>query len=480
MRGKILVVLMLALVPVFASVRASVDENPVIAGESVEFSIEARGESVEFPKIEKIGDVPVTEEGSQRFEHFENNRTVVEWVKLYALTPKRSVTIPSYTVIVDGKAEKTKPIYLQVKSAGGSGTENFRLKLSSDKHEAYVGEMVTVTLRFYEKKEVPVMHVEFPPIRYENFWVKRVGSEKRYAQNGFLVHEIRYLFFPQKPGKLLIGPASVKVAVAKKMRDAFGFIVRRPQWMTLQTNPVPLEVKPLPHGVKLVGRFQIEADAKPKSVRSGDPVELFLKVEGEGNIEDYEPPALSLGGVTIYADAPKVSQNYSHGIYRGLWQRRYLLIAEKSFVIPPFSLRYLDPATGEVRTRKTEPIAIAVKSGEKGPLASTRECNTDGHGKRQAPMTEKFWIALIAFAAGMATMYLLHSLGKMFEAKREERSGRPSSDKAMLQRLMPYVHRYPEAAVMAENLYAKIYEGKPVAVDRKQFEAFMKKLEKRG
>lgn len=95
-------------------------------------------------------------------------------------------------------------------------------------------------------------------------------------------------------------------------------------------------------------------------------------------------------------------------------------------------------------------------------------------------MTEKFWIALIAFAAGMATMYLLHSLGKMFEAKREERSGRPSSDKAKLQRLMPYVHRYPEAAVMAENLYAKIYEGKPVAVDRKQFEALMKKLEKRG
>ncbi|WP_456323637.1 BatD family protein [Hydrogenimonas sp.] len=481
MSGKIFkatfMISVLGLLPILASVRASVDENPVISGESVELSIEAKGEHVKFPKIEKIGNIPVTEEGSQRFEHFENNRTVVEWVKLYAFTPERSITIPSYAVVVDGKTKKTSPIFLQVKNGGGADIKkDFRLEIESDKKEAYVAEAVRVVARFYEKKSAPVMNVEFLPIHYENFWVKRIGGEKRYVKNGYLVHEIHYLFFPQKAGKLVVEPVSVKVAVAKKMRDAFGFIVRRPIWFTLKSESIPLQVKPLPPDINLVGHFKIGAEAHPRSVLAGEPVELHVRVNGEGNIEDYDPLELKIKGVTVYADKPKLSQKYSHGIYRGKWEMNYVLIAQKPFTIPPFTLRYLDPSSGEVRTLETSPIEIEVKGATQKDIPVKDSKSKIGSPEPKIDFVKNSWL-MLAFVFGMGTMYGAVSLARFLGRKQKKRPKKIIKEKEMLQRVLPYVHRCPDAAIMAENLYAKIYEGKPVKIDIKKFESLMSKID---
>ncbi len=471
--GRIALCLLLIL-PLFAEIHVEVNENPAISGERVELEIEAIGERVEFPKIGRIGGAEVASEGSRRLEWFDGNRSVVKWVQVYAFTPKKSLTIPSFTVIVDGKEERTGPIFLQVKPDVKRSGDDFHIELKTDRQEAYVGEAVGVTIRFRERRNVPVMSVDFVPLKYEDFWVKRVGKPRRYSEGEYLVHEVHYLFFPQRAGELTIGPAQVKVAMARKVRDAFGFIVRRPQWSTLTSKPLKLSVRPLPEGVTLVGRFTIQTDLSSRRVEAGNPVTLTLGVKAEGNIEDFEPPRLKIPGVTVYADPPKITQRYSGGVYSGEWRRRYVLIAERPFTIPPFTLRFFDPEKGEVREVSSDPVRIDVvgggtAAGQKSPLA-TQEA-ADGHtGGAILPL-------VAAFAAGMATASLLSwIIGRARRRKREPRR-RIEGELQMLQALMPYISESKEAAQMAENLYANLFEGRAVKIDRKVFEKLLRRLQ---
>ncbi len=470
---RILALWLLLFIPLLADVTARVDENPVILGEMVEYEIEAAGERVEFPKIESIGGEKVTTEGSRRLEWFEGNRTVLKWSQVYSFTPKKSLTIPSFKVIVDGKEELTKPIFLQVKPNRANREDDLKIELNVNREEAYVGESVDVSIRFKEKRDVPVMSVDFVPIRYEDFWVKRVGKSRRYREGEYLVHEVHYLFFPQMAGELTIGPAEVKVATAKKIRDAFGFIVRQPQWRTVVSKPVTLHVKPLPDDLKLVGRYSIRVDASPKRVEAGAPVTLTVHVEAEGNIDDFELAPLRIPGVTVYAESPKIKNSYMGGVYGGSWERKYVLIAQKSFTVPEFEIKFFDPQKRRIEMVSSERIEIEVAGGVQH--ADRRETPEKKSSIEPVSRYKDYLSAIISFIAGMALMYAVLQLGRKRRRKKEPHR-HTKKELEMLQRILPYISESKEAAQMAENLYANLFEGKAVKVDRKAYERLIEKL----
>ena len=462
-----------------AGVTASVDENPVIAGESVELSIEAEGEKVRFPKIREIGGYRVTEEGMQRFERMEGNRSVVSWVKLYAFTPKRSLHIPSLRVEVDGRTRRTEPIDIRVDPAGVKN-EGLVLDLLADRKRAYVGQPIDVKVRFMERRDIPVMNVDFVPMTFEHFWGKQVGRIRRYREGAFLVHEKHYLLFPQHEGNLTVGPMTVKVAVSKKVRDAFGFIVRRPQWVTLRSNPWPVVVEPLPQGVSLVGRFTLDVQVNRRHVIAGEPVELMVEVSGKGNVEDIRLPAFTIAGVTIYRQPSTIVQRYEHGLYRGSWRKKYILVADRNYTIPSLQIHYFDPANQRIEKLSSAPIAIEVRATTS---QSSQQAPEAVHGVRDQENKEPnmAWIYMnlaLAFLLGMGTMAALSYGWRRRRRKLNER-GYKIDEHRMLQRLMPHISSSIEAANMAENLYAALFEGKAIKVDKKAFAKLMEKLEKR-
>ena len=474
MPGRVAILLFCIFSIMTGSVKLVVDENPVRRGESVEFSIEAEGESAIFQKIRTIGDYNVTREGMQRLERLDGNRSVTKWVAYYTFTPEKNVTIPSYDVIVDGKEERTPPLLLEVQERSKGEDRDFRLFLETEKEKARVGEPVEVTVRFVQKIDVSVMNVDFVPIKYENFWVKRIVGRKEYRQKEERVIEERFLFFPQIAGELTIGPAEVKIAMAKKMRDAFGYVVRRPQWFSVVSKPVTLHVDPLPEGVKLVGNFKIETRVEPLRAEAGRPVTLTVSVEAEGNIEDFDLPPLRIEGVTVYEEEPKIEQRYLQGVYRGRWVKKYVLVADRSFTIPSMELRFFNPQKGVTEISRSAPVSVEIVGGKpRGEKAS-------GNGVTQKKREESMvWIYLnlaAAFGLGMGVMYLILWLMDRKRKRKERKIPAAGSESQMLQRLMPYIAESKEAAQMAENLYASIFEGKAVKVDRKAFERLIEKL----
>ncbi len=477
--GKTILTLWLLLfIPLWADVTAGVNENPVISGEPVEYEIEAIGDRVEFPKIESIGGEKVSTEGSQRLEWFDGNRSVVKWVQVYSFTPKKSLTIPVFKVTVDGKEEMTKPIFLQVKPNLPNRKDDFKVELNVSRKEAYVGETVDVVIRFREKRNVPVMSVDFVPVKYENFWVKRVGKLRRYSEGNYLIHEVHYLFFPQKAGELTIGPAEVKVAMAKKIRDAFGFIVRQPQWKTVVSKPVKLHVKTLPDDIKLVGKYSISVDASPKKVKAGSPVTLTVRVEAIGNIDDFSLPSLQIPGVTVYSEAPKIKSVYSGGVYSGIWERRYVLIADRPFTIPSFMFRFFDPEKKRVERVSTDPVNIDVTGAVRRPKEASPAEKELSKEVSSAKNRGGYLFFALAFFAGMGVMYLILRLKNKIVRKKEP-GVLAKSKLEMLQHLLPYISESKEAAQMAENLYANIFEGKAVKIDKKMYEKLIRQLRDR-
>ncbi|WP_457595872.1 BatD family protein [Hydrogenimonas sp.] len=456
------------------AVRLDVDENPIIQGEPVEMTIEAEGERVEIPDISEIGGYPVTNEGMQRLERMDGNRSVVRWVKFFAFTPKRDVQIPPIEVWVDGRRYRTEPLGVRVLAKKAPREGDFCIELLTDRHRACVGEPVKVTVRFRERRSVPVMSVDFVPMRFTHFWVKQVGKRRRYAEGEYLVHETTYLFFPQKEGNLTIGPAAVKAAVSEKIRDAFGFIVRRPRWLTFESGEANVTVMPLPPGVSLVGDFSMRVEVSPKTVAAGEPVRVDVTVEGEGNIEDFRLPEPAIEGVTLYPQKPRIEQRYEHGRYRASWRRRYVLIAEHDFTFPSLTLRYLDSESGRIVTKRSEPVTVRVTgSVEEAPTGVA-----DDRERKEGAIMATVWLYVAlggAFLAGMGTMYLLT------RRRRKSASKKPRAfeggEAAMLQRLMPHISSSKEAARMAEALYGALYEGEASKVRKKEFEKLMKRLE---
>ena len=79
--------------------------------------------------------------------------------KIFQFIPQKDMTIPSYTVDIDGKDYKTDPIAIKVvKSSAPTGQQNsmFALDMKTNKTKVMVGESFMVTVYFSLKKGVRI------------------------------------------------------------------------------------------------------------------------------------------------------------------------------------------------------------------------------------------------------------------------------------------------------------------------------------
>lgn len=468
----------------FGSVVAEVDSTNILLGEEVELTLKADGESVKFPPLYKIGDYTVSEQGTQQYTSIINGKVSKQWIKTYAFTPTRSVTIPPITVEVDGNEEATQPVPIRVVVDQNSGDDDFRLEMNLSKSEAYVGEMLELVIKFYEKRHVKVMDMNFIPPSFDDFWVRQVGKEKRYAQGNELIHELRYLYFPQKAGELEIEPAKIKVAVPKRERDVFGFVMQRPKWKTLVANPLEVAVKPLPQDIRLVGDFTITAQVDKTSVKRGEPVNLKIVVEGTGNIEDLQVADPKMEGVTRFSDDANVTQKIENGILKVRWEKNYALIGEKSFVIPSMQIAYFDPESERVKMPATQDFSITVEGGGAAVSSTSDRIVTAmelpkekvSTGGGTASIATLLTVALLALLAGVAATLGSLRAKAWWIARRRPKRPTLKSDAQKLQALLPYISTDGEASEWAERLQRAILAGEKCEIDAKSYRKLMERL----
>lgn len=186
---------------------AQVDKTQIQLDEQLTLTISLEGEvkTVPQPKFPQLNQFSMYEAGrSQNFSYV--NGQVSSSVNFnYALVPKSAgkFTIPPIEIQLDGKSYQTNPIEITVIASQALAepapkdklgnqkqpTQDLWIETSLDRDKAYVGQQVTLTLKFYQGVKL-FQNPEYSPPSLSGFWTEdlppRNGIIRRLAAGAIM------------------------------------------------------------------------------------------------------------------------------------------------------------------------------------------------------------------------------------------------------------------------------------------------------
>jgi len=489
--GRIFILVLLS-TSLFAGVKSFVDKNAVYKGGIVRFTISVEGKNPKFPNLNTIAGYGVQGVSTSQSVNIINGNYKSTISKTYSFAPDRSLDIPSYKVIVDGKEYKTDVISVDVvKPTASKKSDDFSISINIDKKDVYVGEPIKADVKFSYKLSSKADKIMISPLNISDFWIKGTKKPVKSMQNDKVTQTYHYIIFPQKQGDFEIKPVEANIGVFSR-RNSGGNLFRDPffdslnqtlEWKKYISNKLYIHVKPLPNNLEVYGKFNIKASVDKTEVKANKPVNLTIKIDGIGNIDDIKKFNLDIDDVVVYSDDPKIRAGMNSGVYGGVFTQKVALIADKDFTIPSLKFSYFDKDLKKVVTKKTAPIQIKVKGGKIQtitPRLDTKEnispkidkTNSKVVAKNSVSEKNLFLYLLVGFLLG-----ILASVGfYKFKIKKTDKIEMPiikkikkaKNDKELFETLLPYGKNDKYIKSILESLEENIYAKGETKVNKKE------------
>lgn len=469
-----------------ASVRATVNTVEVVKGNPVQLRIKATGGSADFPKILMVSDAPVVGRSTSSSQNYTmiNGDFKSEKIttKVIQFIPEHNMTIPSYTVNIDGKEYQTDPIDIKVvkSSATTAGTNSlFSLKMQANKTTVMLGESFMVTVYFLLKNGVRLsQEVQYTQPGFTGFTAVNVEEKNTYMQGNYQVQEVRYMLTAQQEGNATISPAQAKVGIPDgSRRDIFGMPFGT-KWYQASSNSLEIEVLAQAQESDLIGEFSVSTIIDTQEVKANKPVNLTVTIEGKGNLQSFEFPKYEIDGVTVYSDEAKVEIKIIDGELHSSYSKTFAFISDADFTIPArdFTMLTLTDKTArklhvdgyDIKIQTTHATANTVKNEPKQGLVQTNMPQKTVETKEVIVEKEvevrsvAWWMLAVAFALGALFMFAIKELPKL-----KSRTANPYSEDGALKILYAHMSEDVEVEEMVRKLYAKKKGDKSVQIDKK-------------
>ncbi|MGH7564703.1 MAG: BatD family protein [Gemmatimonadota bacterium] len=386
-----------------AEVTARLEPSRIELGETADLVVEVEPsgltENVPEPNLPDLPAAIVSQSRESRvsLQGGDVSRRVVYRYRLRPMTAGR-LRIDPIRVDVGGRTLETPALELAVirpprdglAAEADDGLPAFFATARVDRERAYVGEQITLTFAFYHDPRAALAESpDYDPPSSPGFWRVEVDSAprvqtERIDSRVFHVQRFRYALFPLKSGRLEVGPASVRILEPDPVE---WWRPGRPR--TLRTDPLQIEVDPLPEGAPAshdgaVGRFELEGGVSDRSAMVGVPLELTLAVKGVGNPTTVGDPYLpAWPDVVVSKSGAETATRVREGVVRGEASFTYLLSPAQAGPLDLGQARfaYFDPGLrtyvvdsldlGEIQV---QPLAASVAAipgpgggGEEGP-----------------------------------------------------------------------------------------------------------------
>lgn len=355
--GKLFI--LCCLVSLSYAARAYISSDSVSLGDRVVLILKADGSSVEFPKITEIaGFEVISTSQSQNIQNINGNITK-SIQKEYHFYPSKSIEIPSYTIKVDGKVEKTEQISLHVKKLDTKDI-SFFLDAKVSNQNPYQNEGVKLSFIFKIKKSIQVMDLRFAPPSLSAFWVKEGKKSKPKEDGEYIIQEINYIIFPQKSGVLDINPARIDIGLERIGRDMFNMLSRSVTYKRISSEKISLHVKPLSE-TKYVGEFDIKLELDKTKISANENLNAVLKIGGYGNFDDIDEVEI-ITDANIFRDKAKIKTNVQNDRLVGIYEQKISLSSDKDFTIEPIEFRYFSKEENRLKIIKTKALHVSVDS----------------------------------------------------------------------------------------------------------------------
>jgi len=522
--GKRIIRLLLALLIMSvtlwgAGVKLRLGSTEVVEGSPLEVQIIAEGKNIEFPDIQDIGGFPI--EGSTVSTKMEstyiNGKFSSKNLKTLHFTfyPETDLTIPAFTVQINGKSYQTKPVKIRVVKASeavAKSVDGYSLRISSNKKQVYVGEPFIVTVDFFEPRNSSVVKVEYTPPKFKHFFSQSLGDERLKRSASGTLHQLQYLVSAKKEGNLTILPPKARVGLRSfngVNRDPWGFFANDVQWRSVRANALVIEAKPVPSNVDMVGHYTVETHVDRTHAKANAPVTYTIKISGEGNLDDLADPKFDVPGVTVYGDDPKVESKVIGEKPVSSYERKYVFISDRDFTIPSLTFRSFDYKTGKSKRLTTKSYQIKIDGNAAAPAnvisqpktqpipSSEPENTTVQHTNKEqnqsiledtAYYQEKaekkrigypLWTLFASFIGGGFSLLLLTVLYRRFKQYKPAGIQKHYSDKEALRILYPHTNHDKKVEMMVRKLYEKENGNRSVAIDKKELAKMIEEIEKK-
>ncbi len=267
--------------------------------------------------------------------------------------------------------------------ATGTANGDIFLRLSLSKSQVVKGEPLVATLKLYTRVDVVGFEdVHFPT--FNGFWSKETETAQniqfeRENVGGTIYNAAllrRYMLIPQRTGAVTIDPAEMVCQIRvqsnsapRSFFDSF-FDSYQTQRRRLRTEPIQIQVKPLPAGAPAsfaggVGNFKMDVTLSKKNLKAHEAASLVVTLSGRGNISMLEAPRISFPpDFEVYdlKSTEKISADGTSGTKT--FEFPFIPRSHGDFKIEPVRYAYYDISKGRYETLASEPIAVTVEKGE--------------------------------------------------------------------------------------------------------------------
>ena len=385
------------------------------------------------------------------------NTFVRKDINYYRLQPTRigAHIIGPVSVKIGGQTYETEPIQVEVTRAGtgrvsprpaptpivlpalspADEQDAFLVSAVVDNPSPYVGQQVTYTFRYLSIFQYFAWPRGYEPPEFTGFWHRQ---DPRWQELSDIVGTRRYrgmevntLIFPAVEGTVTIEPSSITVPPSRFRSGR-----------TLETNPVELEVRPMPNGAPddfrgAVGDYKVAASITSGRAAANETLTLALLITGRGNLEALPDPDMpEMPGWRSFDGESSANTQIADGELVGARsiERVYIPSAPGEFTIPPIPFSFFDPLAEVYRTVATEPISLTVapSSGQEAPplLSDRDEVERLGSDIRhikpapgelrpsESPITGNF-VYRLGWAAPLAAIALAAGL-KLYRGRRRD------------------------------------------------------------
>jgi hypothetical protein len=397
------------------SISAELNRNRVQVGEQLVLSVTISGDqaSLPEPKLPTMEDFSVYDSGRSQSLNFVNGQMSSSVVYTYVLSPRAAGKFHIPPIVADRVSAPTAQIDVEVVPAGappapapaaappgagatapapapGARAEETRPRgaakdvmvvASLDHPRAFVNQQVTLTVRFMHAVQLvgalsydpPAMtgflSEELPPVR--NGMTVIDGRQYQYS-------EIKVALFPIQPGRLTIGPATIHCQIARLGGGGGGqdfferfFAMAAPQPVTLNSEPVILQVDPLPPGkpddfTGVVGRLSAAASVDRTSVKAGEAVSLTVTASGTGNVKSLpEPRKPDVPSLRFFETQSSATVDKAGDRVGGSKTFKTVVVPRVSGTtrLPSFAFPYFDPEKKAYERAATPEIVLNVAPG---------------------------------------------------------------------------------------------------------------------
>jgi hypothetical protein len=397
-----------------AQFTAAVSSNPVVQGEPfrIQFSVNTDASNFRPPSFDGFDVLNGPSQSSSVQIINGNYSRSLSFTYVLRANKVGTFTINPASIQVDGKRLRSNPISMRVVEPSQAEKErrkqaanqekamqnqandiikdNIYLRTSVSKTNTYVGEELTATYKLYVNGDLNVIGLEMESAPILNgFWSQEMDlgqmQWQREQVNGvwFRVATLKQVvLFPQQSGKLTIDPYKFKTVVrlrtagnSNRRRSIFDDFFNRGSYKDfeykLSSNPITINVKPLPDGAPdgfngAVGSYKMEAWVDNTKTVTNAPVTLKVKITGEGNLSLFDAPSIKLPADMESFD-PKVADNTKVSVAGMSGSRifEFLIIPRNvgEYKIDPVVFSYFDTRTNTYKVIKSDKFHIQVGKG---------------------------------------------------------------------------------------------------------------------